>query len=236
MAEIFGYSIAGGGGGTGATLTVTGVAGSTVTASKESKTYTRTLDSNGKAVFKGLSSGTWTLTMTDGTQTATRSVDVVADYDMAIAYQLVLFDNGDNTAVTEGWLTKAWGLNAEFPTPQQVTADLTKERIYIYGNGASGIASGCAYIKKKLDLSQYKTLIADFEATNTSGQTSIRIFNSLDTAYMVDAIVATITPETTDRGVHRLDISALTGEYFIGANILSADTSRYIKIYSLILE
>ena len=86
MAEIFGYPIMGGGGGTGGTLTVTGVAGSTVTASKDGKSYTRTLDSNGKAVFKGLSSGTWTLTMSNGTQTATRTVTVTADYAVTITY------------------------------------------------------------------------------------------------------------------------------------------------------
>lgn len=87
MAEIFGYPIMGGGGnGSGGTLTVTGVAGSTVTASKDGKTRTRTLDSTGKAIFKGLASGTWTLTMTNGTQTATRTVTVSADYAVTIAY------------------------------------------------------------------------------------------------------------------------------------------------------
>ena len=76
----------GSGGGSGATLVVTGVAGSTVTATKGDKTYTRTLNSEGKATFKGLASGTWTITMTDGTQTVTRTVTITADYDLTIAY------------------------------------------------------------------------------------------------------------------------------------------------------
>lgn len=75
-----------GGGGSGGTLVVTGVAGSTVTVSKDSKTYTRTLNSSGKATFKGLATGTWTITMTDGTQTVTRTVTITADYDLTIAY------------------------------------------------------------------------------------------------------------------------------------------------------
>lgn len=75
-----------GGGGSGGTLIVTGVAGSTVTASKDDKTYTRTLNSEGKATFKGLASGAWTITMTDGTQTVTRAVTITADYDLTIAY------------------------------------------------------------------------------------------------------------------------------------------------------
>lgn len=75
-----------GGGGSGGTLTVTGIAGHTVTATKDGKTYTRTFNSNGVAVFKGLSTGTWTLTMTGDGQTATRTVDVSADYAVTITY------------------------------------------------------------------------------------------------------------------------------------------------------
>lgn len=75
-----------GGGGSGGTLTVTGISGHTVTATKDGKTYTRTFNSGGVAVFKGLSTGTWTLTMTGGGQTATRTVDVTADYAVTITY------------------------------------------------------------------------------------------------------------------------------------------------------
>ena len=75
-----------GGGGSGGTLTVTGIAGHTVTATKDGKTYTRTFNSSGVAVFKGLSTGTWTLTMTGDGQTATRTVDVNADYAITITY------------------------------------------------------------------------------------------------------------------------------------------------------
>ena len=75
-----------GGGGSGATLTIMGVAGATVTASKDSKTYTRTINSSGTAVFKGLSTGTWTVTMSGDGQTATRTVEIAADYSLTIAY------------------------------------------------------------------------------------------------------------------------------------------------------
>ncbi len=75
-----------GGGGSGATLTITGVAGATVTVSKDGKIYTRTISSSGTAVFKGLSTGTWTVTMSGNGQTATRTVEIVADYSLTIAY------------------------------------------------------------------------------------------------------------------------------------------------------
>lgn len=109
MAEIFGYPIMGGGGSSGGTLTVAGVAGSTVTVSNADKSYTRTLDSTGKAIFKGLASGTWTVTMTNGTQTATRSVEITADYSVSIAYFAatinVTYPAGSMCTATDGVTT-----------------------------------------------------------------------------------------------------------------------------------
>lgn len=81
-----GKTNAGGGGSSGATLTITGVVGATVTVSKDGKTYTRTISSSGTAVFKGLSTGTWTVTMSGGGQSTTRTVEITADYSLTIAY------------------------------------------------------------------------------------------------------------------------------------------------------
>ena len=75
-----------GGGGSGGTLVVTGVAGDTITATKDGKTYTRTFNSAGKAVFRGLATGIWALTMTNGSQTVTRNVTITADYSLTMAY------------------------------------------------------------------------------------------------------------------------------------------------------
>lgn len=75
-----------GGGGSGGTLTVTGIASHTVTVTKDGKTYTRTFNTAGVAVFKGLSTGTWTVKMSGNGQTATRTVTITADYSLTIAY------------------------------------------------------------------------------------------------------------------------------------------------------
>lgn len=75
-----------GGGGTGCILTVTAPAGVTVTVSKDGKSKTKTANADGVAVFKGLATGSWTLTITDGTQTATKMVDITADYNSVISF------------------------------------------------------------------------------------------------------------------------------------------------------
>ena len=76
----------GGGGGTGATLTVNAPAGATVSVTKDGKTKTKTAGADGVAAFKGMKSGQWTLTITDGEQTAQKTVTITADYSTAITF------------------------------------------------------------------------------------------------------------------------------------------------------
>jgi len=74
------------GGGSGGTLTVTAPANVTVTVSKDGKTKAKNSGTSGVVVFKGLASGTWTLTITDGSQTSSKPVVVTADYSTVIAF------------------------------------------------------------------------------------------------------------------------------------------------------
>ena len=83
MVPLYGF---GGGGGTGAALTVTAPAGCTVTVSKDGKTKTKVAGADGTAVFKGLATGQWTVTITNGTDTATDTVNLVADYTKAMSF------------------------------------------------------------------------------------------------------------------------------------------------------
>ena len=130
-----------GGSGSGGTLTVTGIAGHTVTATKDGKTYTRTFNSGGVAVFKGLSTGTWTLTMAGGGQTATRTVTVNADYAVTITYfaatisitypansNCVVANSGGQTVASDtntGTSAKTWTATVNAKGTYTVTATAT---------------------------------------------------------------------------------------------------------------
>ena len=83
MVPMYGF---GGSGGKGAALTVNAPAGCTVTVSKDGKTKTKVAGTDGVAVFKGLATGTWTLTITDGIHTSTKPVVITADYSAVIAF------------------------------------------------------------------------------------------------------------------------------------------------------
>ena len=99
----------GGSGGTGATLTVTAPAGCTVTISKDGKTKTKVAGADGVAVFKGLETGTWTVTITDGGQTSTKTVAITADYSTVIAFFSaninVTYPSGSTCIATDGTTT-----------------------------------------------------------------------------------------------------------------------------------
>lgn len=82
MVPLYGF----GGGGSGGTLTVTAPAGVTVTVTRNGKTKTRTTGSDGVAVFRGLSTGEWTLAISDGEQTNQQTVTITADYSAAISF------------------------------------------------------------------------------------------------------------------------------------------------------
>lgn len=96
-------------GGTGGTLTVTAPANVTVTVSKDGKTKTKNSGTSGVVVFKGLKSGTWTLKITDGSQTSSKPVVVTADYSTVIAFFAatinITYPSGSTCTATDGTTT-----------------------------------------------------------------------------------------------------------------------------------
>ena len=76
-----------GGGATGCALEVTGVnTGDTVLLQKGDKSYTKILDSSKKAMFRGLTGGTWTAKMSNGTQNVQREVKITDNYELTVKF------------------------------------------------------------------------------------------------------------------------------------------------------
>lgn len=89
-------------------LTVTGVAGDTVTIAQGSTSQNKTLDTNGTAVFKNIKTGTWTVTMTNGFAVATKDVVVGSgSYTVNLAYAVinVVYPSGSTCSMTNGTKT-----------------------------------------------------------------------------------------------------------------------------------
>lgn len=98
-----------GGGTTGATLTVTAPAGVTVTAAKDGKSKTKAAGTDGVVIFKGLESGEWSLTISDGAHTATNNIAITTDYAITMAFFAatisVTYPVGSTCTATDGVTT-----------------------------------------------------------------------------------------------------------------------------------
>lgn len=90
-------------GGTGGTLTVTAPANVTVTVSKDGKTKTKNSGTSGVVVLKGLATGTWTVTITDGLQTSSKPVVVTTDYSVELSFAKIYGIMRDITAESPAW-------------------------------------------------------------------------------------------------------------------------------------
>lgn len=74
------------GGGAGGNLKVIALAGVAVTVTKGSKVKQKVADADGVAMFTGLETGTWTVTLPADVSPPTRTVDIDVDYVVVIAY------------------------------------------------------------------------------------------------------------------------------------------------------
>lgn len=82
------FNMVGGGGGSGGILTVNAPPAVTVTVTNDDKTYTRIASADGVAVFKGLASGTWYVSIADADHDPTEpvAVKINADYEITLAF------------------------------------------------------------------------------------------------------------------------------------------------------
>ena len=135
------FNMVGGGGGSGATLVVSSPANVSVTVSKDDKSYTKNSGSLGSATFKGLATGTWTVTISGNGQTATKTIGITADYAITIAFfsasinitypatsTCVVTNSGGQTVASDtntGSSTKTWTATVNATGTYTVTATAT---------------------------------------------------------------------------------------------------------------
>lgn len=131
------------GGQTGATLTVTSSDAGTITVSNTTlgKSYSKSVTAGGSAVFKGLQTGTWTVKLTDGSKTSTKTIAITSDYTTNIAYfsatisitypatsTCVVTNSGGQTVASDtntGSSTKTWTAMVNATGTYTVTATAT---------------------------------------------------------------------------------------------------------------
>lgn len=208
------------GGGSGCILTITAVASETVTISKNGKSKSKTADPKGVAVFRGLDTGKWTITIVRGGVPITRVVAVTADYSVAIPLFAATIDitypAGSTCTCSDGTTTLSapdtsgtWACivpNAGTWTAAATDGvENTSESVSITTDGQT----------VAVELSYYTYLFKpNTDTTNVTGGWQLNSKGSLDSAG--DQLVATFT-NAYDRGnafnvatINKIDFTEFT--------------------------
>jgi hypothetical protein len=86
MGYGFKHGVSGGTGKALGSLVVTAPVGVTAIISKDDKSYTKTVGSDGIATFKGLTTGKWKVVINNNSQTSTQYVTLTLDYSIVMAF------------------------------------------------------------------------------------------------------------------------------------------------------
>ncbi len=146
-----------------ATIAITYPAGSVCTCSKDSTTFTAP-DTSGLWTCTVPSTGTWTVSCTDGTDSVSKTVDITTDRQSAsveLLYAYILYDAAKNIK-TGGWTDKGYGNHT-------VTWGDTELIIHSRPDAGPSVAwDANAYVyTSDLDLTDYST--AEITVTEATG-------------------------------------------------------------------
>lgn len=184
---------------------VTYPAGSVCTCAKGTKTY-KAKNTSGLALFAVPEVGDWTVSCTDGTKTASKTVSITTDGQTAsvtLTYELALFYGGSvNEDITGGWS----GNMAQ----EQLGTD---SYLYLQSFGYYGTS---AVTVKKITVTDYNTLKVNVTAYTRNNANAWVGLSSAANEASYKSPVLRITPEASGTPAeYSGDLSALSGEYYI---------------------
>ena len=272
------------GGGAGGNLKVIALAGVAVTVTKGSKVKQKVADAAGVAMFTGLETGTWTVTLPADVSPPTRTVDIDVDYVVVIAYFSatinITYPAGSTCTCSDGTTTLSapdtsgtwvctvpnagkWTVTSTDGDKSKsgdalITTDGQTESVtllyitYLFKDGetydsltggwqgtidsekkairldAAAGKTNSVWTKSKVDLTNFSTVSA---RTNSNAYIGFNII--IASAINTSGQVATASLNGTETELS-LDISSITGEYFVWLSGYSEKGStRYVYEVSM---
>ena len=218
--------LGGGGSKVVASIVVTYPAGSTCTCTLGSRVLTAK-GTSGKWVFGLPSTGNWVVKAVNGSKSKSETVNITAEGQtktVELAFEMILFNGGDNTSVTGGWTYTItnYGYGGSTSREDKLTVGTT-----LYWRPGSSWNSegtdinskdGYAHTKKKIDVTKYNTITA--VSKHAKGHLTV---GNVSVALKV--------------GTVSLDISALTGSYEVRlGDTVDGDRCSEVEISKLYLS
>lgn len=201
--------------------------GSTCICTDGNKTL-RAKDTSGDAFFPVPYAGSWTVSCTDGTKTASKSVVISTQYqveDVTLIYRTYLYDTGDECiAVSGGWQGRALKVKT---SESAVVPTVTKGASTITAKVSNSGKGGVLEIINDFDLSDYSTLYFDIDSTSRAQYNGIGlvVFDRSITSFgwpdwstntFPNATAYYAFPQGSFSGIKQIDVSALSASYDIG--------------------
>lgn len=192
-----------------AVIGVTYPAGSVCTCTKGTKTY-KAKNTSGLALFAVPEVGDWTVSCTDGTQTASATATVSAEgeaVNVVLNYGII-YDTGTVSPYVE--------LNMiSNPSGRYIVEYGQKSLAFKTTNG-----KGAGFLCAKVNVSKYSTLKVSYESLNTQAGIGFAAINQTATANydIYPDAYAQFTSTGTGTGTKEtsLDITEYIGEYYVG--------------------
>ena len=220
-----------------ATISITYPSGSTCTVSNYKKTWTAP-NTTGSWTFKANEVGYYTVKAVSGSKSREKEVLITAEGQsktITIVYETVLFDATDNTSITDGWQQKncASGYG---------TGSISNGLIQVVGSTAYGGATTSYMVmyltKNKIDLTEATSLKAQTGTINGNNLAFvIKSANTLSGWYDAPLTDGTcpaytkLTANGSSNSTVSIDVSDITGQYYIGAIVCGDSAFRASRIW-----
>lgn len=235
------------GGASGCTLTITAPAGAAITVTNTAgKIKSKTVGANGIAVFRGLTDGTWTITISNGTDTATKTVQIKADYEADITFFTATLHisypagavckatNGSNV-LTAPDTTGTWTCVVPNKGTWKITAGEWSGEAVITATGQTETVRLAKWIVKNgvpTDIGLATQLISGRIPTVTqgSGYTTIQVTPSQSTGILSDSSVDMANVKTIIADVDIVKATISSGVKFEGVVLISTANKAYSSV------
>ena len=220
-----------------ATINITYPAGSTCTVSNYKKTWTAP-NTSGSWTFKANEVGHYTVKAVSGNKSREKEVIITAEGQsktITIVYETVLFDATDNTSITGGWQQKNY-------VSGYGTGSISNGLIQVVGSTAYGGATLSYMVmyltKNKIDLTEATSLKAQTGTINGNNLAFvIKSANTLSGWYDAPLTDGTcpaytkLTANGSSNSTVSIDVSDITGQYYIGAIVCGDSAFRASRIW-----
>lgn len=166
--------------------------------------------SKGSYTFSVHEAGEWTVSCTDGTNTASKVVSITAEgqsESVTLSYAVYLFKSGEGAKV-----------DFTYPTSGNCTASVETDKITIWNTMGTEYNLFSMYTKETKDLSGFSKLIVECKCTAQDSRDEykgqIRVSSSTGTGTS-NYVARSVFSNNSENTQYVVDLTSLSGDYYI---------------------